>query len=201
MIDSLLTSSVWFPLGAALLLHALDAWLSMVERYNYHSGARLVIFMPEQYPLEKLFRPAAGIIQFWDRRTTLFLIGVALVVPLSYYVFVIRESAPWVFVFLMGGLLLYEVAECMRLGRMLTLFRAARDRQGVEGYLSVPRWLTANLFVIDLYSFGLLYLLFFFGTGSMFFLGGAAACFIRAHATRDFAVFSRWIRGRKGSTQ
>lgn len=201
MIDTLLTSSVWFPLAAAVLLHALDTWLSMVERFNYHSGARHVVFMPEQYPLEKLFKPAGGIFQFWDRRAALFIAGVAVVVPLSYYIFIVRERSAWVFVFLMGGLLLYEVAECIRLGRMATLFRAARERQGVEGYITIPRWLTANLIVIDLYGFGLLYMLLFFGTGSMFFLGGAAACFIRAHATRDFAVFSRWIRSRRGSAQ
>jgi len=198
VIDILLTQSIWVPLAAALLLHGLDVWLSLRERALYHAGARNTIFFPEQYTLSRLYKPTATLSQFWEWRYALFLVGVVISVPLAYSLFVIQRNSGWVFVFLMGGLLLYEAAECIRLGRMVTLFRAVRERQGIEGYLSIPRWLTANLFVVDLYGFGLLYAVLYLASGSLFFLGGAAACFIRAHSLRDWAIFTRWTRSRSG---
>lgn len=194
MNEELFTGSIWFSLVLAVALAVIDAALSLAERYYYHSGAKYRIKVEDEYPLDKPYHAARGVRQFFNRRYVLFVLGTALGVPAAWWIFTRANPRPDVFVAAMGGLLLLETAECVRLARVVTLYRLALRGEGFDGQVSVPRWLPINLMVVDLYGFALLYLLIYLLTGSLFFLGGAGSCFVRAHAARDGSIYIKWMK-------
>jgi hypothetical protein len=185
VIENLLVVSPWFALAAGLVLYALDIFLTLSERYQYHAGAKDVLEFRERYTLRRPFQPGGGVRQFWDMRFALFLAGGAGGILLTWWVFTRKNDLPQVFIFAVGGLLLYEIAECIRLTRSVTLLRLAREHKGLEGSLKIDSWVTGNLYVIDLYGIALVALLAFLLSGSLFFLGGAVSSFVFGHQVRD----------------
>lgn len=200
MFETLFTTSPWLALALAMVVTGLDLALTIIERAQYHGGAKDVILIEgARFRLERPYQPGAGWGQFWGRRYTLYLIGTAAAVVFAWFLFHRWNNLPQVFVFGMGGLLLYELVEISRLLYAVNLLRYARLKRGVKGKVEVAAWVPLNLSVVDEYTFGLVYLLAFLASGSWFFLGGAATCFILGHGLRDYVSF--WRKTGKASSR
>ncbi len=198
MLDSIFSDTPWFTLSVAAVLYLIDVVLTLRERYLYFSGARDVIAMPELYPLNRPFDNAKGWKQLFDRRYVLYVVGMLVGVPLAWWVLVKQYNQPTFFLFGAGGLLLLELNEVIRLVGFNALHSAAKKQEGIQGSVEVTRFLFSNLYAIDMYGYALIYLLAFLYSGSLFFLGGAALSVTRGHAFRDFSIYSKWLKKRRG---
>lgn len=188
MLGSWLSTSPWPALVIGLLITGADLALTTAAASLYYGGAREIISLPGQYAMQKPYNPQGGWRQFWTRRYTLFLIGTAIAIPAAWFVFTRMNRLDWVWEFAIGGLVLFELAECLRLLKVVTLFRLARRGTGIVGRLEAQKWASMNLFVVDQYGLALVFLLAFAATGSVFFFGGAATCFLLGHRVRDWVA-------------
>jgi hypothetical protein len=191
MFTTLLTNSPWPGIVLALAFTLLDLALTIRERALYYVGAQELIAIQGQYRLDRPYQAGAGWRQFWTRRYTLLLAGTAAGVGAGWYIFTRMNNLPEVYLFTVGGLVLFEFVENVRLVRFINLYRYALRKSGLRGHLEVQSWVTNNLFVIDQYAFALIFLLAFLASGEWFFLGGTASCFVFGHQLRDFVVSRR----------
>jgi hypothetical protein len=106
----------------------------------------------------------------------------------AWYLLVQRYNLPEVFAFMLGGLILFEMASMIRQLRFVILFSYIKKGKGMRGKAEVSRRLSGILWFNELYGFAGLYFFGFLLTGSWFFLGGAFTCLVTARRQRDWAV-------------
>jgi len=83
---------------------------------------------------------------------------------------------PPMYSFLLGGLILVELAIHMRHFRNLVLFRAIVGSDAVRGRIEYPRRLMLRMSSLESLAFSGLFAVVFLFTGSWFVLGGAVMC-------------------------
>jgi hypothetical protein len=99
-----------------------------------------------------------------------------------------RYHLPEVFAFMLGGLILIEMASMIRQLRFVILFNYMKNSRGLRGKADLSRRLSAILWFNELYGYTVLFFFGFLLTGSWFFLGGAFTCLVTARRQRDWAV-------------
>lgn len=177
--------------GLTTLLGAIffvfDAFLTFQASYLYHAGAKDHIVYEGLYdPPEVYGKPAqqrllSPIFLLKLGFLCLMLIG-------GWIVLVRRLNRPEVFLFLLGGLFLYQLAVILIGFRRVMLFRSAARSEGIRGQVVYSQRQVWMQTILELYGFVVLYLLVFLVAGGWFFLGGVLTCFISSRRQRDWVL-------------
>ena len=93
--------------------------------------------------------------------------------PLAYTWYSTEDSGRDGYLFVLGALVLGELAVHVRDVRNLWMFRRTLDGRGARGRVEYDRGLVLQLSAIDLGCFAAIYGVGFVATGSAFMLGGA----------------------------
>ena len=188
MIERLLIGNVWFAIALGVIAYTANYYLALKEIYLYHAGAKDYIAFQGIYDLKTSL---PGLAAKRRRINAQLLAGVficAIGTGVTWIICIQQYSRPDVFSALMGGLILLEVARIMRRVRNMVLFHYAPNGKALKGKVEYSPRMAHTLFYVEMYCFAALYMLILFITGSWFFLGGAATCFLAGRRERDWTV-------------
>lgn len=167
---------------------ALEHYMAVFEAYLYQSGLKDYVVYDGLYRLTPEYQAVIARRRVISGRLLAILSVLAAGIYVAWWGLTQQLDRPDVFLLLMGGLLLNELAEISRQYRQIMFFREVRRRGGLQGRSQLTRQLGVMRHVFDLYAFVMLYLVLFMLTGSWFLLGGAVACFVSSRRLRDWAV-------------
>lgn len=187
MAEKIFLNQVWFTILIGAVLYITDAFLTYYASYLYHAGAKDIlvyegVYDPQEVhgkpPLRRLLNP-------------IFLIklGFLCLMILASWMVVERQlNRPEIFLFILGGLYLYLLADILVEFRRVVLFRSAQRGEGIQGkvvYTQRQVWMQT---LLEFYGFVVLYLLIFLVVGGWFFLGGVITCLISSRRQRDWVL-------------
>ena len=162
----------WTALAAWLLSYVADYYLTLYSARLYRAGAKDFIAFDGSLELTPDYQNDIDHLRRVSPRFILAVLFSVLIVEGVWYLSTVVFGAPYMFKFLVGGLVLREAAVSMRHARDIALFRAARHGgAGLGGQLHYARWLSLRLSAIDLFSFAALFGLLAPATGSWLLAG------------------------------
>lgn len=172
-----LINSVWSILFWAVLYtsnHLLAVFSGQMsekgaERHLVYEVDRLALPVAQKSPAQRTL--------FSGR----FLLSLALMMLMLTFFWYSRDNPlyfPGLYEFVLGGMLLLQGVAHIRYARQLTLLWYAQASQGIKGQVEFSAWLDYRQSAFELLAFGVLYVMIYFLTGRVFFLGGAVLCLI-----------------------
>ena len=176
MVEPLLINHVWLAVAIWVISYTADYYATIYTARLYQARARMFFTFGGSLELTPYYQRDVDQLRRWSPRFGLALLLSVIGIVLVWWLSVGWLSQPDIFLFLMGALVLREAAVLLRHARNITLFRYARDTDGLTGQVSYARWLVLKLSAIELISFALLFCLLFLLAGRWFFLGGGVAC-------------------------
>ncbi len=188
MLERLLLNSPWLAIVLGVIVFAADHYLAIYEAHLYHSGVKDFVVYDGLYHLTPEYQGVLTRRRLISGRWLATVGVLAVGVYAAWWGLTQQSDRSDVFLLLLGGLLLSELAEISREYRQIMFFREVRRRGGLQGRILLTRQLGVMRHVFDLYAFVMLYLLLFLLTGSWFLLGGTFACFVSSRRLRDWAV-------------
>ncbi len=188
MLERLLLDSPWLSMVLGVSVFALEHYMAVFEAYLYQSGLKDYVVYDGLYRLTPEYQAVIARRRVISGRLLAILSVLAAGIYVAWWGLTQQLDRPDVFLLLVGGLLLNELAEISRQYRQIMFFREVRRRGGLQGRSQLTRQLGVMRHVFDLYAFVMLYLVLFMLTGSWFLLGGAVACFVSSRRLRDWAV-------------
>jgi hypothetical protein len=185
--EEIFLNQVWFTILIGGILFVADAFLTYAASFLYHAGAK------DHLAYEGIYDPPAVHSKPPQQRlfTPIFLLKVGflcLMILAGWIVLVRQLNRPEIFIFMLGGLYLYLLADGLIEFRRVMLFRSAQRGEGIRGQVIFSQRQVWMQIVLDLYGFVVLYLLIFLVAGGWFFLGGAVTCFISSRRQRDWVL-------------
>jgi len=186
VIEKLVIGNVWFALVIGTIVFAAGFYLYFYAARLYHAGAKNTIVLEGSYELMPMFQDIIAGRRLVNAKLAAALLVAPIAIAIVWEVCVRQYARPDIFAFLMGGLLLIEIAVGMRHLRNIVFFRHAQRAEGFRGKIEYSRRLIATQAFVELYSFAALYVLMFLVSGSWFFLGGALTCFVAGRRYRDW---------------
>jgi hypothetical protein len=182
-----LTGEVWPSILVGAALFTINAALAFYASYLYHAGAMDHITYEGVYdPPEVYGKPP--LVRLFSIIFILKLGFVCLMTLVGWIVIVHQFNRPDIYLFVLGGLFLYQLADILIEFRRVILFRSALRGEGIRGQIIFSKRQVWTQTILELYGFVILYLLIFFLTGGWFFLGGSVTCFISSRRQRDWVV-------------
>lgn len=188
MIESLWQSNVWFAVALGVIVYLVSYLLAFGGAYLYNNGAHQHVSFDGKFEWSADLQGFVSWRQFPIAKTAIILACLGLGIWVVWTALIVQLDQPGIFSFLMGGLILLEMAGWMRQGRSIALFYFARRDAGLDGELVYSKRLTHTLSYIEFQNFALFYFLLFALSGGWLFLGGALACFISSRRHRDWTV-------------
>lgn len=113
-----------------------------------------------------------------SRRHILYLFAYTIIIPVFWFLGVRILRMDWLYSFLIGALLLLEVAVHMRHFRNWKQIHIYKREGGVTGSIIFGQRFSYLSSAFDLYLYAVLFLLVFLVTFSPFFLGGTFSCYL-----------------------
>lgn len=170
-----LTSNPWLGVVCWIIIYISDYYLTIysargfraIDRYRFEGSMELTPqFQKDVDNLEPISRRHI----FWLIASSLILLIVWWITHLSVYV-------AWAYPLYLGMFLLLEVAVHLRHLRNIAIIREIKKNGGVEGQLTYKQWFSYRNSANELYITGTFFLLVALLTFSLFFVGGAIACY------------------------
>jgi hypothetical protein len=172
---ALLADALWPGLAAWTALYCSDYVLTIRCARLYQAGVKDTIVFEGSYELTPYFQKDVDALRSVSPRFLLALLWtVALLTALWYLCRQIGWSQAYLFV--LGMLVLLQLAVHVRHVRNLYLFRAVLGSGGIRGRIEYPRSVALRLSSIELFAFGMTYLAICLVTQSAFVLGGCVSC-------------------------
>jgi hypothetical protein len=177
----------WFTILIGDILFVVDAFLTYEASFLYHAGAK------DHLVYEGIYEPPALHSKPPQQRllNPVFLLKLgflSLMIWVGWIGLVRQLNRPEIFLFMLGGLYLYLLADGLIEFRRAMLFRSAQRGEDIRGqvvYAQRQVWMQS---ILELYGFVVLYLVIFLMVGGWFFLGGAVTCFISSRRQRDWVL-------------
>lgn len=188
MIEQLLISSLWLAVAVGLISYAASYALAFYETALYLGGISSRITLEGQYSLSSNLVKAVEKRRYVDVWLLLRFTAVGVAVWAARWVSLERLHRPEVFSFLLGGLVLIELADCICRLRNISFFRLVRSEKEAKGQITFSRHLVHTLTYAEFYYFAGLFLVIFLVSGSWFVLGGMLSCFLAAQRHRDWTI-------------
>ncbi|MCG3207605.1 MAG: hypothetical protein FOGNACKC_01205 [Anaerolineae bacterium] len=177
MLEDLLVENLWISLTVWALLFISDYYFTIYGAYLYQTYAKQYVVYEGSYELTPSFQNDVNNLR---RVSPRFLVSLSLTIIfliILWFLSVKFLETPWLFSFLIGALILSEVAIHIRHVRNIYLFGLTRKtKNGLKGHIEYRRWVILKSSAIELTSFSALFLLGFLISNSWFFLGGAVRC-------------------------
>jgi hypothetical protein len=185
--EEIFLNQVWFTILIGGMFFVTDAFLTYEASFLYYTGAK------DHLTYAGIYDPPAVYSKPPQQRlfTYIFLLKVGflcLMIFAGWIVLVRQLNRPEIFIFMLGGLYLYLLADGLIEFRRVMLFRSAQRGEGIQGQVFFAQRQVWMQIVLDLYGFVVLYLLIFLMVGGWFFLGGAVTCFISSRRQRDWVL-------------
>ena len=188
MLERLLLQSPWVAVVVAALAFAAEQYATIYESHLYHLSVEASLTYEGLYRLSPQQQAILARQRLISGRLLAILAVLIVGVYSAWWALTQQIDRPDVFLLLMGGLVLSELAELSWSYRQIMFFREVRRRGGLQGQIKLTRQLSVMSRVFDQYAFVMLYLVLFLLTGSWMLLGGAVACFVSSRRLRDWAV-------------
>ena len=167
-------SSLWLGLAVWVLASASDYAFTLACARMYQSGVREVLVFEGSYELTPYFQRDIDALRRVSPRFIFSLLWSATAISIVWLLS--RQVWPEAYAFLLGAMLLIQLAVHVRHVRNFVLFRTILAGRGVRGRLEYSRHLSLRLSALDLTSFAIVFFVGFLATQSTFLLGGAAGC-------------------------
>jgi hypothetical protein len=175
MLTDFFIKNVWASIGVWLLLSISDSLLTVAGARMYQKGVKEHLDFSGSYELEPTHQKMIDKFQVFSFKYVLGLI------MFGGLIWIVHNSGlTSLFSVMWGGLVLLQFAIHLRHVRNLTLFRYASRSIGVKGHIRYARWLSLRLSSIELFSFGIMFLMVYLFSGSLAILGGAVSCLLTA---------------------
>jgi hypothetical protein len=175
MLIDIIQRNVWLSMGIWAILYIGDYTLTIIGAKLYRRSAKQFFTFEKGYELNPVFRQDIKKLRYFSPRFVIFLFITAILILIIWR---LSRPFPQLFTFIMGALVLIEVNIHIRHLRNIVLFRLVAQGGAVQGHISYAGWLSYRISAIELFTFAGLYLIVFFLTDSVFFLGGAATCLV-----------------------
>jgi hypothetical protein len=201
----ILVNNVWISVGIWALLYIGDYAFTIIGAKLYQGGANRYYTFEMGYELNPVFQKDIAKLRYFSPRFVLFLITTSILILIIWR---LSRPFPQLFIFLIGALILAEVSIHTRHMRNIALFRFVKQEGAVGGHISYSRWLSYRVSALEIFSFAVLYLIIYFLTERIFFLGGVATCsitgikhlFLSRKAVRQ-KLAQRDVAGAEGSKE
>ena len=171
-----MSDSLWPGLAAWVALYCSDYALTLHCARLYRAGVNEKIVFEGSYELNPYFQEEIDALRVVSPRFVLALLWTS--GSLGVVWLITRQTWLWPgpYLFLLGALLLMELAIHVRHLRNLYLFTMALRSDAVRGRIEYGRRLMLTASSIELAAFSLLFLVAFLVAGSPFLLGGSVMC-------------------------
>jgi len=171
-----LVHNLWLSLILWTALYFSDYILTLVAARMYQEGVNQHLVFEKGYELTPYFQEDIARLRRVSPKFIRALVLTLLALSLLWLIAVRWDFFPAAFEFLIGGLVLVELAVHFRHFVNLLHFRYARKSQGVRGRIEYARWFSLRLSSLQLCEYAALYLLFYILFPRWFFLGGVFTC-------------------------
>lgn len=170
-----LTSNPWYGVICWVILYISDYYLTIrsargfreIDRFRFEGSMELT---PQfQKDVDNL-RPVS-------RRHIIWLFASSLIMLLVWWITQLSIYMQWTYPLYLGMFLLMELAVHFRHFRNLAIIREIRKNGGVDGQITYRQWFSYRNSANELYITGTFFLLVALLEFSLFFLGGAIACY------------------------
>jgi hypothetical protein len=159
----------WAGLGAWIVLYISDYTLTITCARLYQGGVREKLAFEGSYELTPFFQRDVDSLRRISPRFIFALLTT------SAMVFAVRWVVPEMYAFLLGALILAQLAVHTRHIRNLYIFRAAAT-DSIRGRIEYSKRTSYRISAVESLSFCGLYLVLFAFTDSWFILGGSVSC-------------------------
>lgn len=179
MVENLLVENLWISLTVWAILFISDYYFTIYGAYLYQTYARQYMVFEGSYELTPYYQNDINNLRRVSPRFLLMLSLSIIFLIILWFLSVKFLDIPWLFSFVMGALILSEVAIHIRHIRNVYLFGLTRKTEnGLKGHIEYRRWVILKSSAVELASFSVLFLLGFLISNSWFFLGGTVRCLI-----------------------
>ena len=171
--------NIWLIITIWGFIYLADYYLTIISAKKYRESMQEYIRYEGSFELTPQFQQDIDALRLFSPQ---FLIRWLLSMPMIYTVWWLSVKVleqPSFFYFLVGALVLREVAVHLRHVRNLALYTHVKSG-GVKGKIEYSRWLVLKLSAAELLSFCFVYGLSAIFVKSWFFSGGAFSCFVVA---------------------
>ncbi|MGC1485824.1 MAG: hypothetical protein WA789_18675 [Candidatus Acidiferrum sp.] len=180
-----LFSSLWPGLLIWLLLYVSDYALTIVCARLYRSGVNEKLVIEGSFELNPYFQRDIDALKVISPRFLAMLLITGLLLTLMWIMD--SQSTPEFYEFVLGAMVLLEVAVHVRHIRNFFTFRMIGKSDCVRGRIEYSRPFSLRVSSTELFAFSGLFLILFAFTPSWFVLGGAASCALAAIKHRRLA--------------
>jgi hypothetical protein len=183
-LPSFLFDYFWPAAAVWSLLYISDYALTMICARLYR--AQDTIVFEGSYELNPLFQRDVDSLRVVSPR---FVFTLLLILGLLAFLWRLNEQspAPELWQFVLGCLIIVQLAVHMRHVRNLFLFRSIKNTDLIRGRIAYARTLAFRISSVEWFAFSGLFLILFAFTQSWFILGGATACFFLGANRRRLA--------------
>ncbi len=188
MLEQLFIDNVWLAILAWCVVYISDYALTIYTARLYRRGAHEHIAIAGSLELTPYYQQDVDALRLVSSRFILALVLYSAFIGIEWLAMVRWVRLPQLFSFLMGALILLELAVHSRHLRNVATFRLAAAPNAIQGTITYSRPFTLKMSAADVATCGALYLALMLLVGGWFFFGGALACF--ATGVRHW----RWAR-------
>lgn len=160
------------------LIYVSDYYWTIKCSKLYKEGADKHFVYEGGIELNPIFRKDIEKAKRSNPKFIVILIGLVLLVYLTWYNVVLIHEQTGLFEFLLGILILTEVFVHTRHSYNFYQFHAAKSSDGISGQIKFERYIMHKLAKKGAYTFAFLYFAFYLLIGRVFFLGGAIECLL-----------------------
>jgi len=173
--EYLLTTSPWYGVILWIMLYMSDYYLTI---YSARGFREIGHFQFEgSLELTPQFQNDVDNLRPVSKRHILLLIVTTLLIFVLWWMTRISILIEWTYSLYLGIFILLEVAVHFRHLRSIAIIREIRKNGGVEGQIFYRQWFSYRNSANELYITGTFFLLVALLTFSLFFFGGALACY------------------------
>jgi hypothetical protein len=182
---SILFTSLWPGLVIWSVLYVSDYAFTLTCARIYRSGINEMLVFEGSFELTPYYERDIDTLKLISPRfvAMLFISGLLL----AWVWFLASQSSQEFYVFMLGFMVLLELAIHVRHVRNLFTFRMLGEPGSARGRIEYPRPFILRASSIELFAFSGLFLLLSAFTQSWFMFGGAAACALTASKHRQMA--------------
>jgi len=173
-LSNFLFDSLWPGLLILTLLYISDYRLTIICARLYRGGVNEKIVFEGSYELNPFYQKDVDALKAISPRFFYMLLLSASLITLVW--FLTRVSAPQLYEFLLGSMILMQLTIHLRHLRNFFTFRAMRNSGNVRGRIEYSRPFILGMSSSELLVFSGFYLLLFAFVQQWFFRGGAVGC-------------------------
>lgn len=171
--------NIWITLVVWGLIYLGDYYLTIFSAKKFRGAMQENIRHEGSFELTPEFQKDVDKLRLFSPQ---FMIRWLISLPMIYLLWwssVTVLEVPAFYYFLVGALMLREIAVYLRHARNISLYFLTKSG-GITGRVVYARWLILKTSAAELFSFGAAYLFLAFFLQSWFFLGGMFGCWVTA---------------------